>query len=217
LCGALLESCGRRQVRQNLVCLLRDIESGLLGVPAGVQDYYPALWGGVQALHWEAGSVRRETIPHVSRELEKRMVLVYTGRSRQSGFHNWEIAKRHLDGDRRTRVLFDRIARAARDLYDALKARDFEGVGRAMAADADARTRLSPGIRTPEIHDLERILRSNGARAVKVCGAGGGGCVTAYGEAGARRTLAAAALARGYTPLAFRCDGVGLTVGRADA
>ncbi len=217
LCGALLAVTGRQGPRKDLVPVLRDIETGLLGVPAGVQDYYPALFGGVQALRWGVGQVQREAIPRVGRELEKRLVLVYTGRSRWSGSNNWEIAKRYLDGDRKTRALFERIVHAAGDLYKALKRRDFQSVGRAMAMDAHARTSLYPGIRTPEIRDLERILKRNGALAVKVCGAGGGGCVVAYAPPEVCRSLADAALAGGYTPLGFRSDGKGLTVRRSGA
>ena len=217
VCGALLAVCDRKGARSGLVPVLRDIETGLLGVPAGVQDYYPALFGGVQAIHWGAGSVRREGIPRVAGELEKRLVLVYTGRSRRSGFNNWEIAKQHLDGDRRTRAMFVQIARAAVRLYEALKARDFQRAGRAMAEDARARVRLYPGIRTPEIRDLEKILKRSGAQAVKVCGAGGGGCVVAYGPPDVRRRMAAAAAAGGYTVLRFRSDGTGLTVRREGA
>jgi len=212
LCGALVRVAGGEIVRRDLVGVLRDIETGLLGVPAGMQDYYPAIWGGVQAVHWEVGGVRREAIPRVSRELEKRLLLVYTGRSRLSGGNNWVITRRHLDGDRRVYRLFQEIRDASRALRAALMERDFAGVGRAMAEDASARTRLFPGVRTPEIVELERLMKRGGAAAVKVCGAGGGGCVVAYGEPDVRDQLAEIVTARGYQALPFKGDGRGLTL-----
>jgi D-glycero-alpha-D-manno-heptose-7-phosphate kinase len=212
LCGALMISGGRRISRERLVPTLRDIETGFLEVPAGVQDYYPALWGGVQALWWETGSVRREPLRLPVRELEKRMLLVYTGRSRQSGTNNWEICRRHLDGDRKTRRLLQKIASAAGDMYEALSCSDFEGVGRAMAEDAEARKRLFPGILTEEIRDLERTLKRHGAETVKVCGAGGGGCVVVYSKTDAREVLAKKIVEKGHTLLPVRAAGRGLIV-----
>jgi len=215
LCGALLRVGGRERVRQNLVAVVRDIETALLGIPAGMQDYYPAIWGGVQAVHWETGGARREPIPRVSRDLEKRLLLVYTGKSRLSGTNNWAITRRHLDGDRKVQRLFGRIRDAACRLRQALIEQDYAAVGRAMAEDASARSRLFPGVRTTEILALERVMKRHGAAAVEVCGAGGGGCVVAYAEPDVRDALAARLAGQGVAVLPFRTDGRGLIVRRA--
>jgi D-glycero-alpha-D-manno-heptose-7-phosphate kinase len=39
------------------------------------------------------------------------------------------------------------------------------------------RRKLAPGITTPEIEELIGYAKENGAKAAKVCGAGGGGCL----------------------------------------
>ncbi len=205
LCAALYRAAGRAVSRRN-------IETGFLRVPAGEQDYYPAIWGGVQALRWETGAVIRESIRVPVRELEKRMLLVYTGCSRESGANNWEVYKRHLDGDRRVTNLFRKIAHAAGRMYEALVAEEFDAVGRWMAEDAEARTRLFPGIRTAEIRELERVMKRNGARADKVCGAGGGGCVIVYSTPDIRKRLAGKVEALGYATLPLRTSRSGLTV-----
>ena len=41
----------------------------------------------------------------------------------------------------------------------------------------NARKQLAPGVTTPTIDELIANASSAGARAAKVCGAGGGGCV----------------------------------------
>ena len=43
------------------------------------------------------------------RELERRIVLCYTGEPRNSGTNNWEITKKHIDGDRHIFDCFERI------------------------------------------------------------------------------------------------------------
>ncbi|KAF0249661.1 MAG: D-glycero-alpha-D-manno-heptose-7-phosphate kinase, partial [bacterium] len=40
------------------------------------------------------------------------------------------------------------------------------------------RKELAPGVSTPKIEELMVIARQAGSLAAKVCGAGGGGCVT---------------------------------------
>lgn len=212
LCAALVRLRGESLSRQGLLLLVRDLETRLLGIPAGTQDFYAALWGGVQTIRWEPGGPVRETIRIDPAELERRLLLVHTGKSRHSGANNWEVFKKHLDGDRKVRALFERIAAAARDMHEAFVSGDFEGVGCLMAEEARARQRLSPGIGTPEIRSLESTLARHGARAVKVCGAGGGGCVMVYARPEQKRDLVQAAARSGFSVLPFRIVQKGLQV-----
>lgn len=212
LCAALVCMRGEPLTRQGLLHLVRDLETRLLGVPAGTQDFYAALWGGVQAIHWEPGGPVRRRMTVEPSELERRLLLVHTGRARHSGGNNWEVFKKYLDRDKEVRVLLGKIASAARDMYEALLSGDFEGVGRLMAEEARARRRLSPGITTPEIQFLESTLARRGAAGVKVCGAGGGGCVVVYVSPDRKSDLARVAAAAGYGVLPFRIAREGLQI-----
>ncbi len=209
--GALMKCSGMAIPREGLIRTLRDIETRLIKVPAGMQDYYPAVWGGVQALWWQAGTSARETLPAALPELEKRMILVYTGRSRHSGTNNWEVFKRYLDGDPKVRRFLGRIVSATNRMYEGLSQGDFDLVGRAMAEEAEARSQLFPGIVTPEILELESTLKERGAQAVKVCGAGGGGCVVVYSDTGTRDLLEDQIRESGYELLSFGISPKGLS------
>jgi D-glycero-alpha-D-manno-heptose-7-phosphate kinase len=202
--------------RERFLRLVRDLETCLIKVPAGTQDYYPALWGGVQALWWRPGGVFREALPAIPHELEKRLLLVYTGTSRHSGANNWEVFKRHLDGDRRVRRFFERIVEAGREMVEAMRRGDYDGVGRAMAAEAAARRRLFPGIVTREIHVLERSLRPLGAIGTKVCGAGGGGCVVVYVDPEHRRRVEGKIREMEFRLLSFKIEKKGLSFRRTE-
>ena len=59
------------------------------------------------------------------KELQRRLVLVYTGAPHFSGTNNWEITKRHIDGDRHVFECFERIVAAASGLRDALAREDW--------------------------------------------------------------------------------------------
>ena len=213
LCGALMRFTGRSLSRDRLVGLVRDLETRLIKVPAGLQDYYPAIWGGIQALWWEPGGIRRMEMKVPRKELEKHLLLVYTGLSRYSGTNNWEVFKGYLDGNRKIRNVMDQIVQAAQEMFDALEKRDFWQVGQAMVREARARKRLFPGIATADVLKLERILIRNGAMAVKVCGAGGGGCVVVYAEPEKRTELAERIRQCGFDVLRFGIARRGLSFG----
>ena len=63
----------------------------------------------------------------------------------------------------------------------------------------------------PLIDKLIRAARRQGARAAKVCGAGGGGCVIALVEEGSRDRVHDAIRKNGGEPLDFRIATKGLT------
>ena len=173
---------GRRYSNDQLLGIARDVEAQAIGVPTGWQDYPPALYGGVAALEFGVGEPRRVALQIPAEELQQRIVLAYTGEPRASGTNNWDIVKRHIDGDREVHASFARILEAARAMRDALIARDWTEVARCLAAEWEHRKRLAPGVTTPAIDELMARARNAGALSAKVCGAGGGGCVVFFAE-----------------------------------
>src|SRR6185503_818032 len=147
------------------------------------------------------------------RELERRIVLAYTGAPRHSGTNNWEITKRHIDGDRHIFDCFERIRDTAAALREALARADWDDAGRQIAAEWDNRKRLAPGVLTLVIDELIRRATAAGATAAKVCGAGGGGCLFCYGPPEARSAIAEALAAGGARLLDYRIETEGLRLG----
>jgi len=140
-------------------------------------------------------------------------VLAYTGAPRNSGTNNWEITKRHLDGDREIFDCFERIRDTAAAMRVALERQDWDEVGRQIAKEWENRKRLAPGVTTPEIDALMKAAGAAGATAAKVCGAGGGGCLFCYGPPQARAAMAAALERGGARVLDYRIEMEGLRVG----
>ena len=89
LLAGLARVTQKRIPTDSLIQLARDLEGQVIKVPPGVQDFFPALKGGVHAVHLEPGAVRGERLPISLRELGKRIVLCYTGQPRNSGINNW--------------------------------------------------------------------------------------------------------------------------------
>ena len=208
--AALARFTGRRLSREQMRVVAQEVEAQLIGVPTGCQDYYPALYGGANAIHLEPGGVRREGLGVDSDEVDRRLLLVYTGAPRQSGINNWEVFQAHINGDRRVFRNFEEIAAIARAMRSALAAADWHEVARLLRAEWTLRKTNAPGITTPRIEKLVEAARRAGARAAKVCGAGGGGCVIFLVENDARARVAEALRRHGGQLLPFRVARHGL-------
>jgi D-glycero-alpha-D-manno-heptose-7-phosphate kinase len=190
-----------------------NVECQTIRVPTGLQDYRPALYGGIAAIHLDVDETRRVAIDVDPHELEQRIVLAYTGAPRQSGTNNWEITKRHIDGDRHIFDCFERIRDTANALKEALARGNWDEVGRQIAAEWDNRKRLAPGVTTPTIDALIARAAAAGATGAKVCGAGGGGCLFCYGPPSVRAAVAAALAEGGARVLDYRIETEGLRLG----
>ena len=208
--AALARFTGRRLSREQMRVVAQEVEAQLIGVPTGCQDYYPALYGGASAIHLEPGGVRREGLGVDLDEIDRRLLLVYTGAPRQSGINNWEVFQAHINGDRRVFRNFEEIAAIAHAMRSALAAADWDEVARLLRAEWTLRKTNAPGITTPRIEKLVEAARRAGARAAKVCGAGGGGCVVFLVEKGARARVEEALRSRGGQLLPFRVARRGL-------
>lgn len=212
VCGAMARWTGMRYDPEHLLQIALNVEAQAIKVPTGVQDYRPAFYGGLAALELGIDGVRRVAIDLPPSELEQRLVLAYTGAPRQSGTNNWEIVKRHLDGDRHVHDCFDRIRDTAAAMRNALVRRDWDEVGRQIAAEWKNRKRLAPGVTTPAIEDLIARARAAGAAAAKVCGAGGGGCLFCYSTPSRAPFVREALEAGGARLLDYHIESEGLRV-----
>jgi D-glycero-alpha-D-manno-heptose-7-phosphate kinase len=177
ICAALNRLGGGKFGLDALIPIARNVEAQVIDVPTGEQDYYPAAYGGLQAIHFAPDGVRREEIPADLDRLAERLILVYSGQQRNSGINNWDVMKRHIDGDHAVYRAFEGIIAAANHALAGLRRGSLDEIDEALAEEWANRRLLSAGITTPEIDEIVSLARSLGARSAKVCGAGGGGCL----------------------------------------
>jgi D-glycero-alpha-D-manno-heptose-7-phosphate kinase len=213
VCAALAEWNRTHYEPEALLQIAMNVEAQVINVPTGLQDYRPALYGGIAALELEVDGIRRVPLNVDLRELERRIVLCYTGEPRNSGTNNWEITKKHIDGDKYVFDCFERIRDTAARMREALQRSDWDEVGRAIAEEWENRKRLAPGVTTPAIDDLIARALQAGAISAKVCGAGGGGCLFCYGPPDRHAAIREALASGGARILDYRIERHGLTRG----
>jgi D-glycero-alpha-D-manno-heptose-7-phosphate kinase len=215
LCGALARVTGKHYTRPQILEIAKNVEAIVIRVPTGWQDYFPALYGGANAVHLERDGVKRERLPLPFSEVEKRFVLCYTGEPRNSAINNWEVMKAHIDGDPRVRQNFEKITTIASQMREALLAADWNDVAELLALEWENRKRNFKGISTPKIDRMIEQTRKQGTVAAKVCGAGGGGCVAFMVKPGTKPAVEDALLRQGGQVISFAVSRAGLDV-RAD-
>jgi len=208
--AALARFVGQEINIEQIRVIAQNVEAQLIRVPTGCQDYYPAMYGGVNAIHLAPDGIRCEPIAVSADEINKRFVLFYTGAPRQSGINNWEVFKQHINGDKHVIRNFAEISRIAQAMHRALAQMKWDDVERLLQAEWKLRRTNAPGITTPLIDKLIAAARKQGARAAKVCGAGGGGCVIALVEEGSRERVQEAIRKNGGQPLDFQVARHGL-------
>lgn len=209
--AALARFAGLELELEQVRVIAQNVEAQLIKVPTGCQDYYPAMYGGVNAVHLDPDGIHCEPIPVSFDEIDQRLALFYTGAPRQSGINNWEVFKAHINGDAQVIANFAEISRIAQHMHAALGEGQWDDVERLMREEWKLRRTNIPSITTPLIDKLIEVAGKHGARAAKVCGAGGGGCVVTVLEPGSRSRVEQAVRENGGQPIDFRVAREGLT------
>jgi D-glycero-alpha-D-manno-heptose-7-phosphate kinase len=210
--SALSKLTGANYPIEKIREIAQNVEAQIIKVPTGCQDYYPAMYGGVGAIDLTAAGIQHHYLPVDPDDFNQRIVLVYSGKPRNSGINNWEVTKLHIDGDRAVHKNFVRIAEIAHALRTALAKADWEDTARLIREEWSHRRKNAPGISTEFIDTLIATSKRAGGKAAKVCGAGGGGCVFFLVEPGAKGRVQQALAAQGAEILDVKVAPRGVTV-----
>jgi D-glycero-alpha-D-manno-heptose-7-phosphate kinase len=185
---------GRRSP-QEIAELAHHVEVERLGLEAGIQDQLCSAHGGICAIdmpRYPRAEVRRVELPSdLWRELDRRLLLVFLGRTHTSSAVHERVIARLQDSGEESEELVALRAMAERG-HEALQAGDLRGLGQVMIDNTDAQAGLHPDLVSPDAHRIIELAREHGALGWKVNGAGGeGGSLTILcdHDMGAKRQL----------------------------
>ncbi|HGE72017.1 TPA: GHMP kinase [Candidatus Poribacteria bacterium] len=161
------------------------IERYELNILGGKQDHYASAIGGFNFMEFFGEDVKVFGLP-ISRntllELEKNLVLCYTGKSRLSGNIHQNVVDAFLSGDPETISALKNLKQITRDMKNVLLKGDLSEFARLMSENWENQKRLHSSVTNAQIDELFDIANRNGALGGKACGAGGGGCLIFYCE-----------------------------------
>lgn len=199
LMKAFAEFCDRpfRDVH-HMVHVAHNIEAEILNTPTGTQDYYPAASGGINVLDYSYNGIKQEILEVEGTPLKDYFMLVYTGKTHHSGLNNFEVMKDSVAKDAGTLQALKDLKVIAQDMEKTIRAKDWTRLGELFRKEFEARVRLAPEFSSPEIEKLAEVSLQNGAEAVKICGAGGGGCVLVWCSPDKQKGVATACQEAGF-------------------
>ena len=180
LLGVLDQLRGGQVDRMEIAALANLLETDELGIPGGKQDQYAAALGGLNFMRFADPVVEVQPLQPSEAfllELEKHLLLVYTGKSRLSGDLISRVMGAYDRDEAGVRDALLGIREAALEMRAALEAEDMARVGTTLDANWEHQKQLYPEMTTPKIEALFSVARPEGVLGAKACGAGGGGCV----------------------------------------
>lgn len=178
LVAALATASGTEFTLREIADLACRLEAEEAKIPGGRQDQFVAAFGGFLRLGFRDPEATVEPIaldPEFKDDLERRMLLCYTGASRFSGNTIGRVMHAYEQGDARVSAALDGLRRVADDMTAALRAADFARMGALLSENWRLQQQLDPGMSTPEMAGLEKAMLEAGVLGGKAAGSGAGG------------------------------------------
>ncbi len=157
-----------------------SVERRELGIAGGFQDYFPALFGGLNLITQNRGEDFPKTskvdIPESFSEFVSKSLYCFSLPRRTNG--NLIIAdqiEKSKNSNSDSFLAQRELAGYTAPILQSIKLEQYHETVRLIDLAYSAKKRLSPLIATNETLEVEKRLRSIGARGIKISGAGGGG------------------------------------------
>jgi len=215
LIKAMAAFCRISMNKEAVADLACQVEIDKLGMPIGRQDQYAAAVGGLNYMEFSSAGVRVSPIDlshEVTSRLEQRLMLFFTGRSRNSAQILSE-QKRSSERNRGTVInSLHTIKQAAIELREELRRGNIDSVGECLDRSWSAKRKLAPGITDPWIDQWYEAARDAGAAGGKITGAGGGGFLVLYCEPEKQERVTATLQTLGLNAMDFRFETGGAMV-----
>jgi len=215
LSGALDMLAGGERDNEEMIHISSLLEAQTIETLTGKQDYYPPMYGGINAIWFGLDENRVEPLlldEAVQRELAERLVLSFAGKPRSSALTNWHMVRNYMDREPDTVRNMGEIKASAIAMADCLRTGDLDAFGRNLAREWACRRMLAEGVTNETIDTMIANAATHGAIAGKLCGAGGGGCMITFVEAGARADVEASLRRDGAEVLDYTIAHEGLRV-----
>jgi len=198
--------------------MAHELEVDELRVMGGKQDQYAAALGGVNYLEFKDPAVLASPLrlsDAAINELEKRLVLCYTGHARLSGNIISAVQNAYRAHNPRTVHALHRMAAIAGEMRDALLNDRIDALAPLLLENWACQKDLHPSVDNSSIDALFTLALGNGAIGGKALGAGGGGCLLFLAVADREHEVRAALEQAGVQIMPFNLDRLGLQVWQA--
>jgi len=186
----------------------------MLGILGGRQDQYASALGGFNFMRFDE-TVTTEPLdlsPQIISTLEERLILCYTGKPRLSGSIHENVWGAYRQGVPDTVNALYNLRNVAIRMKTVLLNGDLEEFPLLLNQNWKHQKQLDASTTNDQIEELFQLAFREGAIGGKACGAGGGGCLLFFCDAGRSDAVKAALTAAGTRIIEFHFEFEGLQV-----
>ena len=201
--------------RQQVAELASSIEINKMGMPIGKQDQYASAFGGLNKIVFTREAITVEPLkisPEIRQVLERRLMLFFTGSSRESTSILQHQRKSTEDGNESVLQALHTIKQVAVEVQKCLESGDLAEFARLLDHSWRQKRRLAPSLSTSFIDESYALALEHGASGGKITGAGGGGFLMLYCLENAQNAVTQVLEDHGLKRMNFRFDQQGATV-----
>jgi D-glycero-alpha-D-manno-heptose-7-phosphate kinase len=201
--------------KQQVAEIASFIEIDKMKMPIGKQDQYAAAFGGLNRITFTNEGVTVEPLqidPTIQKTLESRLMLFFTGSSRESTSILQHQRKSTQEQDKTVLQRLHNIKQIADDMQKCLERGDLDTFANLLHISWQEKRRLAPGLSTTSIDEWYELARQNGAVGGKITGAGGGGFLMLYCHEDVQKKVTHVLEEQGLKRMNFCFDQQGATV-----
>lgn len=186
------------------------VEIELVGKPIGKQDQYASAIGGINELLIDKlGKVTVNPLglhPNTIFELENRLLMFYTGITRDANEILGEQSQKAKDNEERATEAMHKIKGLATEAKNALIIGDIDYFGMILNTHWEIKKKISGKMSNPQIDQWYNLALENGAIGGKIMGSGGGGFFLFCAKEGRRKGLKETMESAGLKYMDFRFE-----------
>ncbi len=200
---------GRRLSKAEIAEMACDISINKMGLPSGKQDEYGSAMGGLNQIIFTADGTRVEPVPlppETLDTLQRRLMLFYTGKSRNSVQILTSQSNASRKQDPATLERMHQIKALGQRILETLRAGDLDGFAGLLHQSWMQKRGVASEVTNSQIDQAYDTARQHGALGGKITGAGGGGFLLLYCHEERQPAVTQALHALGLRRMDFRFD-----------
>lgn len=214
--GGLNEFTKRGYSKQKIIEIAQGIETSILKIPTGTQDYIAAMYGGVNKIRHEliGSAIVPQNNDIIFDKFIDNALLCYVEEPKRFSSAlenpNWDIFKRAVEQNESTLANLRAINNVANTMSEAIENNNWSQFVSCINKETEIRSMLSDTIISSKMSNLIYTLKKNKIEGFKICGAGGGGCILILSEL--KDQLITELNSMSYQILEFSLDTVGFQI-----
>lgn len=211
---------GRKMSKAEIAEMACDIAINRLELPSGKQDEYGSAMGGLNYIVFAQHDTTVTPVPLTSESLEtlqRRLMLFFTGKSRDSGNILRKQSNASKAQDPATLERMHQIKALGQEMLRAFERQELDAFGDLLHQSWLQKRGVAQDVTNNVIDQAYAAAREQGALGGKIAGAGGGGFMLLYCHEEHQPAVTKALCALNLSPMDFRFDFDGTKILLAEA